>query len=47
MTEGVAARAHLQRALAIIEAMQASGRLAPEDAWMVGDLRQRLDALSA
>jgi hypothetical protein len=30
-------------ALGIVEDLSASGRLAPTDAWMIDDLRQRLD----
>ncbi|HVC62775.1 MAG TPA: hypothetical protein VND19_20730, partial [Acetobacteraceae bacterium] len=45
MTDGAAARAHLQRALGIVEALQASGRLAPADAGMLPALRRMLDAL--
>ena len=45
VTEGAAARGHLQRALGIAEAMQAGGRLNPADAWMVADLRQKVDGL--
>ncbi len=39
------ARAHLTAALRIAEAMAAKGILAPVDAWMLGDLRERLAKL--
>jgi len=45
MTEGATPRGHLQRALGIVEALQASGRLAPADAGLLPALRQMLDAL--
>ena len=44
IADGVAARDYLQRALGIVEALQASGRLGPADAGMLPALRQRLDA---
>jgi len=44
ITERAVAREHVQRALGIVEALQASGRLAPSDAWMLPVLRQLLDA---
>ena len=40
--DGADGRAHLQRALAIAEALQASGRLAPVDAPMIPALREML-----
>jgi tetratricopeptide (TPR) repeat protein len=43
--EGAKARAHYQAALEIAAALQATGRLAPRDAWMVGDLEARLATL--
>lgn len=44
VSEGAAARTHLERALHIVESLQASGRLAPADAGMLPGLRQMLDA---
>jgi hypothetical protein len=43
--EGAAAPAYYQAALAIAVKLQASGRLAPPDAWLVGALEARLAAL--
>ena len=43
--EGAKARAHYQAALEIAADLQATGRLAPSDAWMVGELEARLAAL--
>jgi tetratricopeptide (TPR) repeat protein len=37
-------RTHLQRALGIVKALHASGRLRPIDAWMLDDLPQRIAA---
>jgi tetratricopeptide (TPR) repeat protein len=45
MTDGEAARAHLQRALGIAEALQASGRLAPTDAGLLTALQNALGAM--
>lgn len=42
--ESGAARAHYQAAMSIALELQASGRLAPRDAWMVGELERRLGA---
>jgi hypothetical protein len=39
------ARAHYQAALEIAAELHGSGRLAPRDAWMVGELEARLAAL--
>ena len=40
------ARRHYGAALAVAKALQESGRLAPVDAWMIGDLEARLAALA-
>jgi tetratricopeptide (TPR) repeat protein len=45
MTRGHTVREHLQRALGIVETLQAEGRLAPADAGMLPALRQMLDEL--
>ena len=37
----------LRRALQIAHDLESTGRLAPRDAWMVADLRKRLDAAGA
>ncbi len=39
------ARDSLRRALTISEGLATSGRLQPVDAWMVPDLRRRLESL--
>jgi hypothetical protein len=44
-TDGPTARECLQRALGIIETLQAEGRLAPADAGMLPALRQMLEGL--
>jgi hypothetical protein len=43
--QGAVARSHYQAALEIATQLQTSGRLAPRDAWMVGELEARLAAL--
>ena len=43
--ESAAARRHYEAALAITLELEASGRLAPRDGWMVGELDARLAAL--
>ena len=45
--KGVSAQGYYQAALEIATDLHASGRLAPRDAWMVGDLEARLAALPA
>ncbi|MBY0360684.1 MAG: hypothetical protein K2X45_02155, partial [Phreatobacter sp.] len=35
---------HYRAALAIVERLQAEGRIEPKDAWVISDLRQRLGA---
>ena len=45
ITEGAGGRAHLQRALGIVEALQTNGRLDPADAELLPALRGMLDAM--
>jgi len=45
MQDQATARVNLEAALSIAQALAASGRLAPRDAWMPGVLEERLAKL--